>query len=90
LATVLFFRPPKNQAIIFCQSQGEEELWESLISHCLSRPDLVAPLLNDIGAHVDPVKVLIPVWNPIDFVSQNILIKWFWKVNFPTKSSTYC
>jgi len=46
------------QAIEFCQAQEEEELWEVLISHCLSEPKLVAPLLQDIGAHVDPLRVV--------------------------------
>ncbi|KAJ1491243.1 hypothetical protein T484DRAFT_1613013, partial [Baffinella frigidus] len=52
----------------------EEELWESLISHCLSRPDLVAPLLNDIGAHVDPVKVVkrIPLGMRIEGLREKI------------------
>ena len=46
------------QAIAFCQAQDDEELWEQLIQHCLGDPKLVAPLLQDIGAHVDPLKVV--------------------------------
>lgn len=42
----------------FVLAQGEESLWEALIAHCLAEPALVAPLLQDIGAHVDPLEVV--------------------------------
>ena len=63
------------QAIDFCQAQEDEELWEVLISHCLSQPKLVAPLLQDIGAHVDPLKVVkrIPKGMVIDGLKEKLI-----------------
>jgi hypothetical protein len=63
------------QAIDFCQAQEDEELWEVLISHCLSQPRLVAPLLQDIGAHVDPLKVVkrIPKGMVIDGLREKLI-----------------
>ena len=34
--------------------------------------------------------VVTQVLPPSGYVSQNVLIRWFAKVNSPTKSSTYC
>jgi len=47
-----------RQAIDFCVQQQDDDLWEDLIKYCLNHSDLVSPLLNTIGAHVDPVKVV--------------------------------
>ena len=46
-----------------------------LISHCLSEPKLVAPLLQDIGAHVDPLKVVkrIPKGMVIDGLREKLI-----------------
>lgn len=46
-----------------------------MISHCLSEPKLVAPLLQDIGAHVDPLKVVkrIPKGMVIDGLREKLI-----------------
>ncbi len=46
-----------------------------MISHCLSQPKLVAPLLQDIGAHVDPLKVVkrIPKGMVIDGLREKLI-----------------
>jgi len=64
-----------GEAINFCQQQGEDELWEDLITSCLAKPKLVAPLLQDIGAHVDPIKVVkrIPYGMKIDGLREKLI-----------------
>lgn len=63
-----------GEALAFCQEHADEELWEHLITLCLSRPSLVAPLLQDIGAHVDPIKVVkrIPMGMKIEGLREKL------------------
>lgn len=46
------------QAVDFCVDHNDDELWEDLIQHCLQNQELVAPLLNDIGPHIQPLKIV--------------------------------
>ena len=43
-----------HQAIEFCKTYDDPELWDQLIGYSLSRPEFVNVLLCNIGTHVDP------------------------------------
>lgn len=45
-------------AVEFVEQQKDEELWEFLITECLGQPMFVSELLEHIGAHVDPIKLI--------------------------------
>jgi len=47
-----------SEAIEFVQTQNDDELWEDLITLCLNNQSLVPPLLEHIGAYVNPLKVV--------------------------------
>ncbi|XP_046655188.1 vacuolar protein sorting-associated protein 41 homolog [Daphnia pulicaria] len=43
-----------DQAIEFCKTYDDPELWEQLIGYSLAKPEFVNVLLRNIGTHVDP------------------------------------
>jgi len=47
-----------GMAVEFVEQQKDEELWEFLITECLGQPKFVSELLEHIGAHVDPIKLI--------------------------------
>eukprot|EP01113_Clastostelium_recurvatum_P018176 TRINITY_DN2143_c0_g1_i1.p1 TRINITY_DN2143_c0_g1~~TRINITY_DN2143_c0_g1_i1.p1 ORF type:complete len:931 (-),score=291.81 TRINITY_DN2143_c0_g1_i1:56-2848(-) len=47
-----------REAIEFVEQQKDDELWEDLISQAMKRPQFVSSLLEYIGAHVDPIKLI--------------------------------
>ena len=47
-----------KMAIEFVQEQNDENLWDSLISMSISNPTFLSGLLEHIGAHVDPLKLI--------------------------------
>lgn len=47
-----------GMAVEFVEQQKDEELWEFLITECLGQPQFVSELLEHIGAHVDPIKLI--------------------------------
>ncbi|KAH9500097.1 Vacuolar protein sorting-associated protein 41 [Bulinus truncatus] len=47
-----------NHAIQFCMEQADEELWENLITYSLDKPKFITALLQNVGAHIDPIKVI--------------------------------
>jgi len=79
------------QAIEFVQSQNDDELWESLITHSLNNPAFVSGLLENIGAHVDPIKLIKRIPNGLEITGlRNRLVKiisdynlqvWFYCIN---------
>ncbi|KAK9816865.1 hypothetical protein WJX72_006282 [[Myrmecia] bisecta] len=46
------------QAVEFVQMQRDEELWELLISLVLGSADLTGSLLDHIGAHINPLRLI--------------------------------
>lgn len=46
------------QAIEFIESQNDEDLWEDLIDYCMKESELISSLLEEIGAHVDPIRLI--------------------------------
>ncbi|KAK7508589.1 hypothetical protein BaRGS_00000155, partial [Batillaria attramentaria] len=47
-----------NHAIEFCKEQNDEELWENLISYSMVRPNFITALLHNVGADIDPIKII--------------------------------
>lgn len=47
-----------KQAIEFAKEQNDEELWEDLIRYSLDKPDFITGLLQNVGSHVDPIKLI--------------------------------
>ncbi|PVD30846.1 hypothetical protein C0Q70_10121 [Pomacea canaliculata] len=47
-----------NHAIDFCKEQNDEELWENLISYSIDRPNFITALLQNVGADIDPIKII--------------------------------
>ncbi|XP_059151993.1 vacuolar protein sorting-associated protein 41 homolog isoform X2 [Physella acuta] len=47
-----------NHAIQFCMEQADEELWENLIEYAMGNPKFITALLHNVGAHIDPIKVI--------------------------------
>eukprot|EP01027_Heterolobosea_sp_BB2_P017634 GEZU01024978.1.p2 GENE.GEZU01024978.1~~GEZU01024978.1.p2 ORF type:complete len:219 (-),score=75.14 GEZU01024978.1:164-820(-) len=47
-----------EQAITFVKDQNDEELWEDLINYSLSNASFVSDLLDHIGEHIDPLKLI--------------------------------
>jgi len=47
-----------REAIDFVSKQNDEELWEELINYSMRSSEFVSGLLDNIGAHVDPIKLI--------------------------------
>lgn len=47
-----------KQAIDYVQSVNDEELWDDLITKSMQKPAFVSALLEHIGGHVDPIKLI--------------------------------
>lgn len=64
-----------GMAVEFVEQQKDEELWEYLISECLGQPRFVSELLEHIGAHVDPIKLIrrIPEGMEIDNLRDRLV-----------------
>ncbi|KAL8579065.1 hypothetical protein ACOMHN_036004 [Nucella lapillus] len=52
-----------NHAIEFCKEQNDEELWENLISYSMGRPNFITALLHNVGADIDPIKIISRIQN---------------------------
>lgn len=57
-----------HQAIEFVQSLDDEELWEDLIAHSMNNPAFISGLLENIGAHVDPIKLIKRIPNGMEII----------------------
>ncbi|XP_064648417.1 vacuolar protein sorting-associated protein 41 homolog [Lineus longissimus] len=44
-----------NQAIEFCKTHDDRELWQDLIDFSMDKPSFITSLLRNIGTHVDPI-----------------------------------
>ncbi|CAB3979402.1 vacuolar sorting-associated 41 homolog [Paramuricea clavata] len=47
-----------EKAIVFAKEKDDEELWEDLITYSLDKPAFITGLLDNIGTHVDPIKLI--------------------------------
>lgn len=53
-------------AIALCKEQDDAELWEDLIEHSLDKPPFITTLLHKIGAHVNPILLIMRIPNGLD------------------------
>ncbi|XP_067021435.1 vacuolar protein sorting-associated protein 41 homolog isoform X2 [Acropora muricata] len=47
-----------EKAIDFAKEQDDEDLWDDLINYSLDKPEFITGLLQNIGTHVDPIKLI--------------------------------
>ncbi|XP_064401865.1 vacuolar protein sorting-associated protein 41 homolog [Halichondria panicea] len=47
-----------DMAIEFTMEEGDEDLWELLISLSIHKPTFITGLLNNVGTHIDPTKLI--------------------------------
>lgn len=58
-----------TEAIDFCKEHQDPELWQDLIMYSMDRPELIGPLLENIGTHInDPIELIdrLPVGRKIE------------------------
>ncbi|QDZ18206.1 vacuolar protein sorting-associated protein 41 [Chloropicon primus] len=63
------------QAIEFVRAQRDDELWEELISMSLASPRMVGTLLESIGSHLNPLRLIhrIPLGMPIPNLRDRLI-----------------
>ncbi|CAI8019233.1 Vacuolar protein sorting-associated protein 41 homolog [Geodia barretti] len=47
-----------DKAIEFAMEEGDDDLWDALIHLSISNPKFVTGLLNNVGTHIDPTKLI--------------------------------
>ncbi|KAI9339039.1 hypothetical protein BDR26DRAFT_396978 [Obelidium mucronatum] len=47
-----------KQAIDFAKEQNDDELWDDLIKYSMDKPPFIVGLLENLGSHVDPIKLI--------------------------------
>jgi len=47
-----------EQAVEFCKEQDDSDLWDDLIDFSLDKPPFLIVLLNNVGTHIDPRKLV--------------------------------
>lgn len=47
-----------DKAIEFAKEQDDSELWDDLILYSIDKPPFITGLLNNIGTHVDPIRLI--------------------------------
>ncbi|ORY38239.1 hypothetical protein BCR33DRAFT_741746 [Rhizoclosmatium globosum] len=64
-----------KQAIEFCKEQNDEQLWDDLIKYSMDKPPFIIGLLENLGSHVDPIKVIrnIPEGLPIPQLQSSLI-----------------
>ncbi|KAI8618778.1 hypothetical protein BC830DRAFT_1107192 [Chytriomyces sp. MP71] len=64
-----------NQAIDFAKEQNDEVLWDDLIRYSVDKPPFIIGLLENLGSHIDPVKIIrqIPEGLPIPQLRANLI-----------------
>eukprot|EP01119_Soliformovum_irregulare_P019120 TRINITY_DN5998_c0_g1_i1.p1 TRINITY_DN5998_c0_g1~~TRINITY_DN5998_c0_g1_i1.p1 ORF type:complete len:882 (+),score=254.78 TRINITY_DN5998_c0_g1_i1:60-2705(+) len=64
-----------REAIEFIESQNDQDLWEDLIDYSMKNPKFVSALLEEIGAHVDPIRLIkrIPEGMQIDHLRDRLV-----------------
>lgn len=50
-----------HQAIAFCKEHDDSELWADLIEYSLDKPPFITTLLHKIGAHVNPILLIVRI-----------------------------
>ena len=47
-----------EQAVEFCKEHDDAELWDDLIKYSIDKPPFISVLLNNVGTHIDPRKLV--------------------------------
>ncbi|KAK8771173.1 hypothetical protein V5799_025583 [Amblyomma americanum] len=55
-----------HQAIAFCKEHDDAELWADLIEYSLDKPPFITTLLHKIGAHVNPILLIVRIPEGLD------------------------
>ena len=55
-----------HEAVNFCKKYNEEHLWTALIDFSYNKPHFVRVLLDNIGTHVDPRKLIEKMENGLE------------------------
>jgi len=65
-----------SRAVQFCKEQNDDLLWEELINKSLVKPEFIRVLLENIGTHVDPIKLIRKIPNGLKIPGlRNALVK---------------
>ncbi|KAJ3116451.1 Vacuolar protein sorting-associated protein 41 [Physocladia obscura] len=64
-----------QQAIDFAKEQNDDVLWDDLIKYSMDKPPFIIGLLENLGSHIDPVKVIrkIPEGLPIPHLQASLI-----------------
>ncbi|KAJ3024132.1 UNVERIFIED_CONTAM: Vacuolar protein sorting-associated protein 41 [Siphonaria sp. JEL0065] len=64
-----------KQAIDFAKEQNDDELWDDLIKYSMDKPPFIIGLLENLGSHVDPIKLIqnIPEGLPISNLQASLI-----------------
>jgi len=57
-----------KEAIKFIETHNDDELWEDLIEYSMKNPKFVSGLLENIGGHVDPIKLISKIPNGMQII----------------------
>ncbi|KAL8923297.1 MAG: hypothetical protein Q9208_004697 [Pyrenodesmia sp. 3 TL-2023] len=47
-----------SQAISFAKEQGDQSLWDDLLSYSMNKPPFIRGLLEEVGTSIDPVRLI--------------------------------
>ncbi|KAI8803585.1 hypothetical protein BJ742DRAFT_828067 [Cladochytrium replicatum] len=47
-----------QRAIDFAKEQNDEDLWEDLIKYSMDKPKFIIGLLENLGSHIDPIRLI--------------------------------
>ena len=62
------------RAVEFCADQADDDLWDELVARALEDPELAGELLEHVGAHLNPLRVLrhLPEGVPIPHLRDRL------------------
>ncbi|KAJ3308452.1 Vacuolar protein sorting-associated protein 41 [Blyttiomyces sp. JEL0837] len=58
LALVIERLGDEKRAIEFAKEQNDADLWEDLLTYSMDKPPFIVGLLENLGSHIDPVKLV--------------------------------
>ncbi|KAJ3144786.1 Vacuolar protein sorting-associated protein 41 [Geranomyces variabilis] len=65
-----------RRAIEFAKEQNDEELWEDLLRYSMDKPSFIVGMLENLGSHINPVRVVERIPNGLEIVGlKDALIK---------------
>ncbi|KAJ3175357.1 Vacuolar protein sorting-associated protein 41 [Geranomyces variabilis] len=65
-----------RRAIEFAKEQNDEELWEDLLKYSMDKPSFIVGMLENLGSHINPVRVVERIPNGLEIVGlKDALIK---------------